>query len=105
MMGQLYNNLSAALLACPDSDPKKALKYAEEAISRFPRNEKAWHRKAMALYRMGDASESLETFTRCLEMSATGVADAKTKTVMADCERIVRLRLEKEKKVYQKMFN
>ena len=47
----IYNNLSAALLASPDSDPSKVVKYTNEVIDREPKNEKAWHRKGTAYFR------------------------------------------------------
>lgn len=52
LTASIYNNLSAALLASPDSDPAKVVKYTNEVIDREPKNEKAWHRKGTAYFRL-----------------------------------------------------
>ncbi len=103
--GQVYNNLAAALLALPESDPEKIVSYAESAIERFPKNEKAWHRKGVALFKLKKFDEAEEALKASLSFSATGIPDPKTKDMLARISEATVQHKQKQKDMYKKMLS
>ncbi|XP_069115064.1 tetratricopeptide repeat protein 9C-like [Argopecten irradians] len=94
-----YNNLAACLLHQENTNYNKVLEYCDQVLSDRPANNKARHRKGVALYHLKKYDEA-HAILQSLE-----VTDAATKKYLALCKKALREEDKQLKKTYQAMFS
>ena len=95
-------NLNLALCYINVKKPKLAIENCSSVIRKYPDNAKAFFRRAQAKLDIGEDEESKADLEAALRIVPS---DAAIKKWLKKVELIIKKRQDKEKKMYQKMFN
>ena len=98
---EVFLNLNIAASKSKLKDWKEACKHADNALKQRPNNIKALYRKGIALSGLDDWNEAKQVFNKGLEI------DPENKDIKRELTRLekkIKLQNEKDRKMYQRMF-
>lgn len=72
------------------------------ALKLDPKNEKAYFRRGQAFLNLGEPQFANDDFRKCLEIDPNNAA---AKSQLAECGKILKEQLRKEKQIYANMFD
>lgn len=107
IMADCYNNLAACLLQSEDTNYEKVIQYCDQVAALTPQNIKAYYRRGLGYYNLGNYDKALESFMQA-ESIAKNTKDQNFKALLSRqmtlCREGIREQDKKLKEAYKGMF-